>query len=68
MTSEEKIAFEYGKTFDTAVVPEGFKIACCFDKRINTLVRNRSNEIDQIRTYRNMRAWSKGLNSTHTNN
>ena len=61
MTKEEKLAFEYGKTFDTTLVPNGYEIACCFDVRMCKLVSNTRTEKGRKRNMRNMNAWYKGL-------
>lgn len=63
MTKEEKLAFEYGKSFDTSFVPDGYSIAVCFDSRMNKLVSNSRTEKGMKRNERNMRAWYEGFNN-----
>lgn len=63
MTKEEKMAFEYGKTFDITNVPDGYAPAICFDDRMNKLVSNTRTERGHERNQRNMRAWIKGFES-----
>lgn len=63
MTKEEKLAFEFGKSFDTSTVPSGYAIAPCFDGRMHKLVSNTRTEKGHKRNQRNMSAWYAGLNS-----
>ena len=63
MSKEESLAFEYGKTFDTALVPDGYAAACCFDVRMRKLVSEISTDRGKNRNQRNMKAWYKGLQS-----
>lgn len=57
MTREEKIAFEFGKTFN--VIDE--KIAPCYDDRMENLVSESRTERGSRRNQKNMRAWWNGL-------
>lgn len=61
MTKEEKIAFDFGKTFDVSNVPDGYPIAVCFDKRMDKLVSETRTEKGLKRNSKNMSAWYKGL-------
>lgn len=63
MTKEEKLAFEYGKTFDITLVPDGYSPTICFDDRMNKLVSNSTTERGRKRNLRNMDAWIKGFES-----
>lgn len=63
MTKEEKLAFEYGKTFDTSIVPEGWQVCCAFDVRMNSLISEARSRSGHTRNHRNMKAWYDGLAS-----
>ena len=63
MTKEEKMAFEFGKTYN---ISEG-KIACCYDNRMNNLVSETRSESGSKRNLRNMRAWWNGLAESNPN-
>jgi hypothetical protein len=57
MTKEEKMAFEFGKSFSTV---DG-QIACCYDSRMNKLVGEARKGSGSKRNLRNMMAWWNGL-------
>ena len=62
-TKEERLAFDFGRTFDTALVPEGYGVAVCFDERMKQLVSESRTESGHKRNMRNMSAWWAGFNS-----
>lgn len=57
MTKAEKIAFDYGKSFNIA----NGKVAPCYDKRMDKLVSETRTESDSNRNMRNMKAWWNGV-------
>ena len=60
MTKEEKLAFEYGRTYKT-LNEDKSKLAPCYDERMAKLVSNTRTEKGHKRNMRNMIAWHKGL-------
>lgn len=60
MTREEILAFQYGLTFDTKLVPGGYDVAPCFDGRMTALVHNARSKRGVERNERNLAAWHWG--------
>ena len=60
MTKEEKLAFEYGRTYKP-LNEDKSKLAVCYDERMDKLVSNTRTERGYKRNTRNMTAWYKGL-------
>lgn len=58
---EEEIAYGYGKSFDVSNVPDGYRIAVCFDKRMNKLLIDSRSSRHIKKNGRIMCAWYKGL-------
>lgn len=56
MTKEEKICFEYGKTF----APKDGKDAPCYDDRMRKMVSETRTEKGHARNIKNMQAWREG--------
>lgn len=61
MTKKEKLAYDFGKSFDISLVPDGYKTAPCFDDRMCTLVTEARTESGSKRNNLIMQAWYKGL-------
>ena len=63
MTKNEKTAFFFGQTFDCKSVPDGYSIACCFDRWMYDLIHETGTEKGNSRNQKIMKAWYEGIRS-----